>query len=258
MQVLAVQNVIKWFPVESGIFKKRTGYVRAVNNVSLSLEAGGIIGLVGESGSGKTTLGRIICNLTKPDSGRVIIDGKTADSYSRRELALKVQMVFQDPFASLNPKLTIGTALNEAAWSVQKNRRAHKVSETLKLVGLEEDALTSYPHQFSGGQRQRIALARALVCGPKIIVADEPLSSLDISIQNQLLNLFAQLKRSLSVSFIFVSHDLVTASNIADYMIVMQNGAIAEEGSVKDVVLSPKSEYTKKLLLSVPKIGQAV
>jgi ABC-type oligopeptide transport system ATPase subunit len=254
MSLLEIKNISKNFMVESGLFRKMTGAVRALDNVSLKLDTGAVLGIVGESGSGKTTLGRIICRLITPDNGSIIIDGKNIDDYSRLELAGKVQMVFQDPFASLNPKLTIGTMLYEAAGVADKERCGERVQEILAAVGLKENVLGSYPHQFSGGQRQRIALARALVRKPQLIIADEPLSSLDISTQNQMLNLFVELKQKYALAFVFISHDLVTASNLADYLIVMKEGRVIEQGVTAEVLSSPKQDYTKNLLSAVPMI----
>jgi ABC-type glutathione transport system ATPase component len=253
MSLLQVRNLYKTFPVEGGVFRRKAGEVAALNNVSLSLHEGKVIGIVGESGSGKTTLGKILCGLYRPDNGKVFIDDRNIELYKKKELASKVQMIFQDPFASLNPKLTIGTMLSEAV--AERDGKNKTVENILDLVGLPRDILASYPHQFSGGQRQRIALARALIRKPKIIIADEPLSSLDISIQNQLLNVFIELKEKHLVSFIFISHDLVTAGNLADYIVVMKDGRIVEEGPASMVILSPQNEYTRKLISAVPVIS---
>ena len=248
MSLLETVNITKTFSTQRGFFSGRTANLRALDGVSISLEQGCVAGILGESGSGKTTLGKIICRLLSPDSGKVLIDGKDINDYSRFELSTKVQMIFQDPFASLNPKLTIGTMLREAA----REGLPSAIEETLSLVGLDPGILPSYPHNFSGGQRQRIAIARALLKKPKIIIADEPLSSLDISIQSQILALFVKLKVSLGISFVFISHDIVTASNMADYFYIMKNGSIVEEGAPSGVISSPKTEYTKQLLQAVP------
>jgi ABC-type microcin C transport system duplicated ATPase subunit YejF len=185
----------------------------------------------------------------------VAIEGRSLDSYAPLELASKIQMIFQDPFMSLNPKLSVGTMLTEAAFHLPKKERRELVNGTLRAVGLEESAAAQYPHQFSGGQRQRIAIARALIKRPKIIVADEPLSALDLTIQNQLLDLFAGLKKEFNVSFVFISHDLAVTGEISDYLIVMQNGKIVEKGTTAEVMSSPGQEYTKRLLAAVPRIG---
>ncbi|MFH1369175.1 MAG: ATP-binding cassette domain-containing protein [Elusimicrobiota bacterium] len=250
MTLLTVKNVVKTYAIESGFFRTQTGSVKALDNISVSLETGKVLGIVGESGSGKTTLGKIICRLIQPDSGAIAFEGKGIETFTSAELSGIVQMVFQDPFASLNPKLSIGTMLREAAG---KNRE-REINATLSSVGLPKNILSSYPHQFSGGQRQRIALARALLKQPKIIVADEPLSSLDLTIQNQLLEVFAGLKETQDISFVFISHDLAVTSNLSDYLVVMQNGKIAEEGETRQIIENPKEEYTKRLLEAVPKM----
>ncbi|MBN1621399.1 MAG: ABC transporter ATP-binding protein [Endomicrobiales bacterium] len=254
MSLLSVRNITKTFPVESGVLRRKIGFIRALNNVSFSIHPGSVLGVVGESGSGKTTLGKAVCRFFKLDSGRVFIEDRNIDLYSRLELSSKVQMIFQDPFASLNPKLTIGTIIEEASDVEGKKEREKLIKDTLGMVGLPSNILLSYPHQFSGGQRQRIALARALVKKPKIVIADEPLSSLDISIQNQLLNLFMKLKEKHLVSFIFISHDLVTTSNLADYLIVMKDGEIVEEGPTETIILFPQNSYTRNLISAVPDI----
>jgi len=254
MSLLKVTAVSKTFAVEGGMFRA-AGAVRAVDSASLELAPGRAVGIVGESGSGKTTLGKMICRLLKRDAGEITIDGKNIDDYSRLELSHKVQMVFQDPFASLNPKLTIGTTLMEAAGHLNSAERRQKIESILQLVGLPAAVTSAYPHQFSGGQRQRIALARALIRQPKLIVADEPLSALDISIQNQLLNLFAQLKEELSISFLFISHDVIAASMLADRLLVMKEGKIVEEGITDKVIAAPQHPYTQRLLSAVPHIS---
>lgn len=254
MTILKVTNLSKTYPIEGGLFRSRAGTVRALDNVSASLERGKVLGVVGESGSGKTTLGKLICRLIAPDSGGILIDGKDIGSYSRPELSRKVQLIFQDPFASLNPKLSVASILGEADNSGDKTQKTANIAEALRTVGLPESAVTSYPHQFSGGQRQRIAVARALLKAPEIIVADEPLSALDLTIQNQLLELFSELKEKKQMSFIFISHDLAVTSGLSDYLIVMQNGKIAEEGLTVDVINNPKTEYARRLLEAVPKL----
>ncbi len=249
MSLLEVRNVSKSFDLQKDFFSNKASKVFALDDVSVTLEEGGFSGILGESGSGKTTLGKIICRLIAPDSGQVLIDGKEISNYSRYELSTKVQMIFQDPFASLNPKLTIQTILGEAA----PGRPLREIEDTLSLVGLSGEILPLYPHHFSGGQRQRIAIARALLKKPKLIIADEPISSLDISIQAQILDLFIKLKNSAGISFIFISHDIVTASNIADYFYIMKNGRIMEEDAAQEILTAPSTDYTKNLLEAVPR-----
>jgi ABC-type oligopeptide transport system ATPase subunit len=254
MSLLTVKNLTRAFTIDKGIFHRHAGKVLAVDNVSLSLEPGSVLGVIGESGSGKTTLGKLICRLLVPDSGQIELQGKDVQKLPRTVLADLVQMIFQDPYASLNPRLPVGTILCEAVRGLSGPEQRRRAEEMLATVGLPGDILTSYPHQFSGGQRQRIAIARALMRKPAVIVADEPLSALDISIQNQLLNLFLRLKNEHRTSFIFISHDLVTAGNLADYLLVMKDGKIVEEGPTARVIEAPANAYTQRLLAAVPQL----
>lgn len=255
MTILKVDNISKSFSVEGGIFKKKIGAVHALDGVSFELSTGTAIGIVGESGSGKSTLAKVICRRYAPDKGDIILDGKNLTLYSRYELADKVQMVFQDPFASLNPKLSIGTVLGECAHkSLDNSARTKLIIDTLRLVGMPSNILHDYPHQFSGGQRQRIAIARSLIRKPEILIADEPLSSLDISTQSQLLELFIKLKKELSLSFLFISHDIAAAGVISDSIIVMKEGKIVERGATREILSNAKNEYTKNLLSAVPRM----
>ncbi|MCX5782216.1 MAG: ATP-binding cassette domain-containing protein [Elusimicrobia bacterium] len=252
--VLSARNISKYFDVESGFFLNKTGIIRALDNVSFDLIEGQVLGIIGESGSGKTTLAKVLCNLINPDSGKIEILGKNIKSYSQSELSNAIQMIFQNPYSSLNPKLTVGTILKEALNKINKDKE-QSIKEILQIVGLSDIMLNSYPHQFSGGQRQRIAIARALLKNPKIMIADEPLSSLDVSIGSQILELFKKLKNRFLLSFIFISHDIITTALFADYVIVMKNGKIIEKGETKKVIISPEDLYTKKLIASVPKIA---
>ena len=254
MSLLSVDKINKEFSIETGFLLRKTGTVHALENVSFELEAGSVLGIIGESGSGKTTLARVLCKLVSPDSGSVFISGRNINDYSRQELSRHIQLIFQDPFASLNPKLSVGTLLSEAI-DLKTDDTSGQVREMLRTVGMPDDILRSYPHQFSGGQRQRIAIARALLKKPKIIVADEPLSSLDITIQSQILGLFKELKGRFGLTFIFISHDIVTTASFADYVIVMKNGKIMERGAVKKVISSPENIYTKNLISAVPKFA---
>ncbi|MBN1823210.1 MAG: ABC transporter ATP-binding protein [Endomicrobiales bacterium] len=251
MMILELKNVSKTFVTSRGFFGGVTEKVLAVDNVSLSASKGSVTAVVGESGSGKTTLGKLICGLLKADTGSIEIDTANISNLQRKSMSEKVQMIFQNPYASLNPKLKVGTILSEALPENEDNSRLI-LKHTLERVGLSEGALNLYPHQFSGGQRQRIAIARALIKNPGIIVADEPLSSLDISIQNQLLNIFIELKKEKSLSFVFITHDIVVASCIADRIVVMQKGRVVEEGEPENVIKAPETLYTMKLISSVP------
>jgi len=254
MDLLNVTNVSKSFGVERGMFRRRAGTIAAVSNVSLTLGPAQVLGIVGESGSGKTTLGKIITGLLQPDRGAVLIEGKNVLTMPREERAAKIQMVFQDPFASLNPRLTISTMLYEAASFHPSSEREKVVVETLSTVGLTSAVLASYPHQFSGGQRQRIAIARALIRNPDILIADEPLSALDLSVQNQLLEVFLNLKLKHALAMLFISHDLAVTSNLADRMLVMKDGIVVEEGQTAQIISCPGNAYTQKLLAAVPMI----
>src|SRR3989339_45671 len=250
--ILKAVNVNKKFKIEKSIFSMENAYIDVLKNVSLDLERGQILGIAGESGSGKTTFAKIISGLINFDSDEIIIDKKNISEYSRRELARKVQMIFQDPFSSLNPKLSVGTTVYEAM--DVKNDRAGRAIEILKSVGLPEDSLHKYPHQFSGGQRQRIAIARALTSEPEIIIADEPVSSLDISIQAQIMNIFLDLKDKLKLSYIIILHDLNLLAAISDNIAIMKNGEIVEYGTSEEIINNPKDIYTQKLISSIPVI----
>lgn len=253
--MLELKEVTKHFNIESKLFRRKIGTVSAVKNVSFTINTGEIVGLAGESGSGKTTLAKLITKLYAPDSGGIFLDSKPIEGYSRKSLALKVQLIFQDPFASLNPRLSIGTILCESIKIRQDAGNSGgpvkaQAKALLETVGLHGDILDNYPHQFSGGQRQRIAVARALAFQPGLIIADEPVSLLDVSTQAQILNLFLDLKEKLNLSYLFISHDLMTISYLCDRMLVMKEGEIVEQGSPGDIIASPGNEYTKRLVNS--------
>ncbi len=259
MNLLSLRRVAKTFPIEGGVLRRKIGEVRAVKDLSLEASAGSSIGLVGESGSGKTTLGKIIARHLDADRGEILWEGRPAAGFSRREWAGRVQMVFQDPAASLNPKLTVRTQLEEALRvrsSLDGTEASAGLRERLSLlladVGLSGDVAAFYPHQFSGGQRQRIAIARALALKPRLLVADEPVSSLDLSVQAQILNLLMDLKDRLGLTFIIISHDLAVVSRLADRIAVMKDGEIVESGETAAVLSRPDHDYTRKLLSAVP------
>jgi ABC-type dipeptide/oligopeptide/nickel transport system ATPase subunit len=252
MTTLTVENLSKTFIEEKQLFGVPGFSVRALQNVSISIPEGKILGLVGESGSGKSTLAKIVCRYFEPDEGSVSIYGKPLESYSRKELSHTVQMIFQDPYSSLNPRLNIETILNEAVLDFNNKLRLEKITSGLKAVGLESSALRLYPHQFSGGQRQRIAIARALLKEPKLLIADEPLSSLDLTIQSQILDLFLELRNKYNIAILFISHDIATTASLCDYIAVLKGGVLIEYGSTNDIITSPKGEYTKQLLAAVP------
>jgi oligopeptide transport system ATP-binding protein len=256
---LELRDLKTHFPVERGmIFRRRIGTVKAVDGVSLKLEEGEILGLVGESGCGKSTLGRTILQLIPPTAGGVLLAGRNLASLNGRELRearADFQMIFQDPYASLNPRMTVFDSLAEALQSHKRVSSAElpgRVSALLQKVGLSPRFLKKYPHEFSGGQRQRIAIARALAVEPKLIVADEPVSALDVSIQAQIINLLAKLSREMHLTLIFISHDLSVVRHISDRIAVMYLGRIVELGPATQVFERPLHPYTKLLVGSVP------
>ncbi len=251
--ILQTVNVNKSFYIGKSFFSNRFISVSAVKNASIELKKGEILGVAGESGSGKTTLAKIIAGLLDYDSGEIFIDDINTENYSRYELSKKIQMIFQDPFSSLNPKLSIGTTIMEAIKT--KNINLDDIAANiLNLVGLSGETMQKYPHQFSGGQRQRIAIARALASEPEIIIADEPVSSLDISVQAQIMNLFLDLKRTLGLSYIIISHDLNLLSAVSDNIAIMQNGKIIEYGQSEKIMNRPENPYTQKLISAIPVI----
>ena len=256
---LELQNLKTHFPVERGIvFKKQIGTVKAVDGVSLSLQRGEILGLVGESGCGKSTLGRTILQLIPPTEGTVILEGKHLGKLTKADLRrarADFQMIFQDPYASLNPRMTVYDALAEAIRShkeITSEEMPGRVSDLMKKVGLSPQFIKKYPHEFSGGQRQRIAIARALAVEPKLIIADEPVSALDVSIQAQIINLLAKLSREMDLTLIFISHDLSVVKHISDRIAVMYLGRIVELGPATKVFERPLHPYTKALVSAVP------
>ena len=264
MAFLELIDLKTHFPVTKGVvFRKQVDTVKAVDGVSLAIEKGEILGLVGESGYGKSTLSRTVMQLEPPTSGSVVLEGENLAHRTAAEMRshrINFQMIFQDPYASLNPRMTVYTTLVEALRTRNPNLRGdelvRKVSELMERVGLDRRFMRKYPHEFSGGQRQRIAIARALAPEPKLIIADEPVSALDVSIQSQILNLLKQLVRDLDLTMIFISHDLSVVRYISDRIAVMYFGKIVELGTAEDVMDRPKHEYTKKLLESIPTIKQ--
>lgn len=257
--LLEVENVKTHFPVEAGfLFKRRIGEVKAVDGVSFSLQKGEVLGLVGESGCGKSTLGRTILQLIPPTGGSVILEGRNLNRLTARELRrarADFQMIFQDPYASLNPRMTVFDALAEAILTHRKIPRRDlrtRVTALMEKVGLLPHAMKKYPHEFSGGQRQRVAIARALAVEPKLIVADEPVSALDVSIQAQIINLIAKIRREMGLTLIFISHDLSVVKHISDRIAVMYLGKIVEMGPSEQVLGKALHPYTKALVSAVP------
>lgn len=260
---LEIKNLHTHFTLRGGsIFSPSKKLVRAVDGVSLNLEKGEILGLVGESGCGKSTLSRTVMQLIPATSGSVILDGEDLSELSKSEVRkrrLDFQMVFQDPYASLNPRMTIFSTLAEAVRQRRPELKGDalfsRVETLMATVGLDAKVMRKYPHEFSGGQRQRIAIARALAPEPKLIVADEPVSALDVSIQSQILNLITSLRNDLGLTMIFISHDLGVVHYIADRIAVMYQGKIVESGPAEKVFHEPEADYTKRLLASIPKLA---
>ncbi|MGY4384409.1 peptide/nickel transport system ATP-binding protein [Pedobacter sp. UYP24] len=257
--LLTVENLCTWYPIRNGLFGKTKDYVKAVDDVSFDVYPGETLGLVGESGCGKTTLGRSILRLATPTSGRLFFENRDVLSLSDRELkAMRkdVQIIFQDPYSSLNPRLSIGSALMEPlqVHHLFENDQKRKVVilDLLERVGLNADHFNRYPHEFSGGQRQRIVIARALALQPKLIICDESVSALDVSVQAQVLNLLRALQKELGLTYIFISHDLSVVKHISDRMMVMNKGKIEEIGFPEDIYYHPKAAYTQKLIAAIP------
>jgi len=256
--LLIVENLVKHFPVRRGIFSRTVGSVRAVDGVSFQIRRGKTLSLVGESGSGKTTTGRAVLRLIEPTAGRILFDGLDVIRLDRRQmraLRKRMQVIFQDPYGSLNPRLTVYGMLSEILRVhrlVNRAQRRDRVYELLALVGLPPESADRYPHEFSGGQRQRIGIARSLAVEPDLIVADEPVSALDVSIQAQILNLLEELQEKLSLTYLFIGHDLSVVRHISDTVAVMYLGRIVEIGSVDAVFGTPVHPYTKALLSAVP------
>ena len=261
MDLLVVKGLTKYFDLNKGVVSRLlqgTMLLKAVDHINLSLPEGKVFGLVGESGCGKSTTARLITRLVPATEGAVYFDGKdilTLPKRELRELRRNIQMVFQDPFASLNPRMkvveTVGRPLT-LYYGVKGQRRADQVAELLELVGLQADHLYRYPHEFSGGQRQRIGVARALAARPRLIIADEPVSALDVSVQAQVLNLFKKLQRELKLTMLFISHDLNVVEYIADTVGVMYAGKLMEVAPAEEIFKSPLHPYTKGLIASNP------
>jgi peptide/nickel transport system ATP-binding protein len=257
--ILKVEGLNTWYPIGSGLFNKSKKVIKAVNQVSFEVYPGETLGLVGESGSGKTTLGRSILRLIEPTSGNISFgdtDLLKMDENGMRAMRRDMQIIFQDPYSSLNPRLTVGDAIMEPLQVHQfydnDKQRKQKVLELLERVNLLPEHFNRYPHEFSGGQRQRIVIARALALQPKFIICDESVSALDVSVQAQVLNLLRELQQELNLTYIFISHDLAVIKHISDRMMVMNRGEIIETGYPDDIYNHPKEEYTRKLISSIP------
>ena len=246
------------FPIRGGVLRRKVGAVYAVDGVSLTVENGQTLGLVGESGCGKTTVGRCILRLLKPTDGKVVFQGKdllTADGSAMRKSRRQLQMIFQDPFESLNARHTVGDILAEPFLihgMGDSRQRRQAVGELLERVGLADDASNRFPHEFSGGQRQRIGIARSIALKPKLVVCDEPVSALDVSIQSQILNLLLELQREMGLSYLFIAHDLAVVKHVSDRIAVMYLGRIVEYATAETLYESPLHPYTQALIAAIP------
>jgi len=256
--LLDVCNLEKYFPVRGGIFQRVIAQVRAVDDVSFSIEKGRTLGLVGESGCGKSTLGRAVLRLHEPTGGQIFVDGRDITGLRRNQLdeyRRRMQIIFQDPFASLSPRRTVAQIIREPL-DVHRigtpDERERRVIDLLADVGMGAEVRDRYPHEFSGGQRQRIGIARALALDPDFIVADEPVSALDVSVQSQVLNLIAELKKKRGIAFLFISHDLAVIQHVSDEIGVMYLGRLVEQASVDDLYNEPKHPYTQALMSAIP------
>jgi ABC-type oligopeptide transport system ATPase subunit len=262
--ILDVRGLRTYFPIRKGFLQRVVGHHKAVDGVSFTIKRGETLGLVGESGCGKTTVGRTILALQQATGGEVLFEGKDVfrqDSASMRRLRRDMQIIFQDPGGSLNPRMRVGSIVGEPLevhGMASGDELRERVEALLERCGLWRAAADRYPHEFSGGQRQRIGIARALALQPKMIVCDEPTSALDVSVQSEILNLLADLQQQFGLSYLFISHDMAVIHHICDRIAVMKDGKIVEEGSREDVIGNPQHPYTKRLLLAVPECDPRV
>ena len=256
--ILRVQNLKKHFPVRRGFFQKTAGWVKAVDDLSFEIEQGKTLGLVGESGCGKTTVARLILKLLEPDHGKIIFRGIDIGELTEKDmkpLRKEIQIVFQDPFGSLNPRMTTGLSIEEGLRILgikRGQKRKERLEKLLKMVGMSPDSADRYPHEFSGGQRQRICIARALSVDPSLVVCDEPISALDVSIQAQIINLLKDLQDRLGLSYLFISHDLNVVSYLCSTISVMYKGQIMESAPADELFENPRHPYTLSLLSAIP------
>ncbi|HHY11260.1 MAG TPA: dipeptide ABC transporter ATP-binding protein [Firmicutes bacterium] len=256
--LLEVRNLKTYFPLKRGLLGKQKGFVKAVDGVSFSVKRGETLGLVGESGCGKTTTGKSILRLIEPTAGEVIFDGQdlmALNEQGMRKMRREMQLIYQDPYSSLNPRLTVGEIVGEPLLVhriLDRQARGKRVRELLDVVGLSQEHVYRYPHEFSGGQRQRIGIARALALNPKLIVCDEPVSALDVSIQSQILNLLADLQEEFQLTYVFIAHGLAAVKHISDRVAVMYLGKVVELAESKVIYDSPLHPYTQALISAIP------
>ena len=261
MSLLEIKNLKVHYPIRGGFFNKVVDHVYAVDGVSMVIEQGKTYGLIGESGSGKSTIGKTIIGLEKATAGEILYNGKNIlDPKVRKEMKFnrEVQMIFQDSMSSLNPKKRVLDILAEPIRNFEKlskEAEKEKIYELLEIVGMPKDSIYKYPHEFSGGQRQRLGIARAIACKPKLIIADEPVSALDLSVQAQVLNYLKNIQRELNLSYIFISHDLGVVRHMCDYIYIMHRGKFTETGTRKDIYKDARHIYTKRLIASIPQIN---
>jgi len=258
-ELVVVENLRTHFAIRRGLFSRVAGWVKAVDGVSFRIGAGRTLGLVGESGCGKTTVGRTLLRLVPATAGKFVFDGRDVFAQSprqMRELRRNMQLIFQDPFGSLNPRMTISNIIGEALTVhglATGRERTRRVAELLEKVGLSSSCSDRYPHEFSGGQRQRVGIARALALNPKLVICDEPVSALDVSIQSQIINLLRDLQREMGLTYLFIAHDLAVVEHISDYVAVMYLGKLVEYAAPERLYADPKHPYTRALLSAIPR-----